>query len=224
MKNIKSMKNKSRYVLPVLSSMLLSGCSVFGVSTVEEAKYQIVQQDGEYSIRHYDPVMMAEVSIKKESYDKSTSKAFGFLFNYISGANQSKQKISMTAPVLKKPKESEKIAMTAPVFIDQNKTDNWSMSFVLPASFTPENTPSATNPEVHIHLRSAETFAVVQFSGTLSEANRQKYTNLLEAWIQEKGYKQAGLPVFAGYNPPWTIPAFRRNEVQILVNPLEIGC
>jgi hypothetical protein len=220
MKNLKMIKNKCRHVLPVLSSMLLSGCSFFGVSSVEEAKYQTVQQDGKYSIRHYDPVMMAEVSIKKEGYDSATSKAFGFLFGYISGENQSKQKIPMTAPVHSKPAESEDIAMTAPVFIDQNKAGNWSVSFVLPASFTVENTPLPTNPEVHVYLRSAEKVAVLQFSGTLSEASRQKYTKLLEAWIQKKGYQQEGLPVFAGYNPPWTISAFRRNEVQILINPL----
>ena len=211
---------KSLYLLPAISSVLLSGCSVFGVSNVEEAKYQTVKQDGQYSIRHYDPVMVAEVSIKKESYDKSTNKAFNLLFDYITGANEGKQMISMTAPVLNEAKESEKISMTAPVFIDQQSTGNWSMSFVLPADFTPDTTPIPTDPQVHVYLRKAQEVAVVRFSGTLSEDSRMKYTKLLESWIQDNGYKKGGRPVYAGYNPPWTIPAFRRNEVQILIESL----
>ena len=42
---------------------------------------------------------------------------------------------------------------------------------------------------------------------------------MLEAWIQGNGYKITGAYKVAGYNPPFTIPALRRNEVLI---PVEI--
>jgi hypothetical protein len=63
-----------------------------------EAKYQIVKKEGEFELRDYTAQILAEISVDGELEDAG-KKAFQPLFQYISGQNQSENKIAMTAPV-----------------------------------------------------------------------------------------------------------------------------
>jgi hypothetical protein len=44
----------------VLTLFFLSGCSVFGIRTAEEARYTVLVQDGEIQIRQYERVIAAQ--------------------------------------------------------------------------------------------------------------------------------------------------------------------
>jgi hypothetical protein len=57
--------------------------------------------------------------------------------------------------------------------------------------------------------------ASIQFSGTLSDSNVEKYTRILKTWMTENGYEAISEPVKAGYNGPLTLPFWRRNEMLI---------
>ena len=46
------------------------------------------------------------------------------------------------------------------------------------------------------------------------EAERQS----LAGWIEARGLGHAGDWQMAGYNPPWTIPMLRRNEVLVTLS------
>ena len=53
----------------------------------------------------------------------------------------------------------------------------------------------------------------IQFSGLLSDSNIEKHTKVLSKWVKDKGFSSSGKVVSAGYNGPFTLPMFRRNEV-----------
>ena len=79
----------------------------------ETPKYKILQQDGDFEVRQYEPRIVAEVSVDGEM-DTATREGFRILAAYIFGKNAGQQSIAMTAPVTQAA-DPVKIAMTAPV-------------------------------------------------------------------------------------------------------------
>ncbi len=204
-----------------ITVIMLSGCSVFGKSGIEIAPYKVIESDGAQKIelRHYDRLVLVSTPMQGQ-IDERQNRAFGKLFDYISGENKQRSKIEMTAPVFMGSDDEDsrvKIPMTAPVFMG-GKGDQSLMSFVLPESFSLENAPIPQDPDVKLHELKNYTVAAITFSGVLKQKNIEKHKAILEAWIEKQGYKKIGSYKAAGYNPPFTLPAFRRNEVLIPVH------
>ncbi|NTV66460.1 MAG: heme-binding protein [Chlorobaculum sp.] len=204
-------------VMLMLTSLLLAGCSVLGKREAAEPHFEVLKNDGAFEVRRYGPMVIAETFLSEESYSSASGKGFNRLAGYIFGKNRSKTSISMTAPVLQE-RGSEKISMTAPV-LQQPGKGGWSMAFVLPEGFTLESAPEPLDPEVKLRELPASTVAVVTFSGLHSAANLEKYGRQLQAWLKKQGYRPISEPKLASYDPPWTIPFLRRNEVQIMIAP-----
>ncbi|MFY8274701.1 SOUL family heme-binding protein [Pseudoalteromonas sp. SSDWG2] len=192
--------------------LFLSGCSVFGVNGVESAPYTVLDTDEQANIevRSYQSMVLVSASMDNN--------AFRRLFRYISGENKGQKEIAMTAPVfMNDDRQGMKIAMTAPVFMTQN-TQGAFMSFVMPSEFTLETTPEPLDPNLVVSQVIDYTAAAIQFSGTMSQRNVLKHTELLKSWLIENDYVALGYPVKAGYNGPWTIPKMRRNEILFAVS------
>jgi hypothetical protein len=193
-------------------------CSVVGQSDVENAPYTLIKSDviQNIEVRNYDSMVLVSTSMSSDSGNG----AFRKLFGYITGDNEGAIEISMTAPVImddnNAPKKGTDISMTAPVFMNDN-ADNSLMSFVMPKDFTLATTPKPTNPEVYVSELKDYKVAVIQFSGTLSDSNVEKHTNMLTTWMTKNGYNAISEPVNAAYNGPLTLPMWRRNEVLIEV-------
>jgi hypothetical protein len=202
-------------VMLMLTSLLLAGCSVLGKRDAAEPHYDTLKHDGPFEVRRYGPMVIAETFIDGESYSAASGKGFNRLAGYIFGKNRSKTSISMTAPVLQE-RGSEKISMTAPVLQHPDK-GGWSMAFVLPDGFTLQSAPEPLDPEVKLREVPPATIAVVTFSGLHSAANLEKYGRQLQTWLKKQGYRELSEPRLASYDPPWTIPFLRRNEVQIMI-------
>jgi effector-binding domain-containing protein len=217
---------KVKFILSILTSIFVTGCSVVGESDVETAPYTILKADEaqKVEVRNYDSMVLVSTSMSSESGNS----AFSTLFSYITGDNEGATEIAMTAPVIMNDKNKEKkvakngaikgseISMTAPVFMNDS-ADSSMMSFVMPKDFTLATTPKPTNPEVYVSELKDYKVATIQFSGTLSDSNVEKYTNILTSWISENGYEAISDPVKAGYNGPLTLPIWRRNEMLIEV-------
>lgn len=210
-----------KVIMICASLVLLSGCSVVGKESVENAPYTIVQTAAEneaIELRTYDRMILISAPMNG-GIEGERNNAFRALFKYISGDNVDQSKIAMTAPVIMDDaaKDSGKeIPMTAPVFMDGDN-ESAMMSFVMPADFTLETTPVPTNPDVKVQELLDYMVAAITFNGRLEQGNIDKHRELLLEWIVENDYKQIGPYRAAGYNPPFTIPAFRRNEVLIPV-------
>ncbi len=201
----------------VATLLLNTGCSVLGKSSVEEASYRVLSKDDKFELREYAPLVVAETRVDAE-FKEAGNIAFRRLFGYISGDNTAKQKIAMTAPVIADANQGEEIRMTAPV-IGESDGDSWRYRFVLPASYTLESAPVPENENVTIVAVPATTVAVRRFSGLVSQADVEETSRQLADWMLANDLEAASEPRWAGYNPPWTLPFLRRNEVMIDVVP-----
>ena len=192
--------------------LLLTGATT--AMATEEAPYTVIKTDDIFELREYAPQLLAEIIVDGDLEDAG-NKAFRPLFRYISGDNTSRGKIAMTAPVSQEP-TGEKISMTAPVS-QQRVQGKWAVSFMMPASYTMETLPTPDDPNIKLRQVPARRVAVVRYSGFWSEEKYLFNKEKLETWIRENRFTVEGEPVWARYNPPFTLWFMRRNEILIPV-------
>jgi hypothetical protein len=202
----------------IVCALLLTACSVFGVrSGTEQDPYSVVARlDDNTEVRRYPPRLVAETSVMAPDERSGRNKAFRVLFDYISGANRSQKKVAMPAPV-ETAAAPEKIAMTVPVETKAQVAGPYVMRFFLPAEYTPATAPEPTNPDVRIVEIPERTIAVLRFSGSRGSDNVKHHASELDRVLEESSWRAAGEPTTLFYDPPWTIPFLRRNEVAVPV-------
>ena len=203
---------KPNRLITILGLFLLTG-AVTAMAT-EEAPYTVLKTDDIFELREYPPQILAEILVEGDLKDAG-NKAFRPLFRYISGGNKSRKKIAMTAPVSQEQK-GEKIAMTAPVG-QQRMQGKWAVSFMMPASYTMETLPIPDDSNITLRQVPARRVAVVRYSGVWSEEKYQLHKEKLEKWIKDNFFIVTGDPIWARYNPPYTLWFMRRNEILIPV-------
>lgn len=204
-----------KHALILSASLLLAGCSVFGdQGDIEQPPYRVVSTLAEnITIRTYGERIAVEATVTGKAMDGSEGDAFGLLFDYISGANVAKAEIAMTAPV-ETSGASRSIEMTAPVE-SRYGNDSMTMRFFLPSSFTRETAPRPTDPRVQLVFLPPETYAVLTYAGSRGRDTVLEKERELRAALSAAGI-EAGPDVRAYfYDPPWTLPRFRTNEVAI---------
>jgi hypothetical protein len=194
----------------LLLLIITGGCA--GVS--EEAKYSVVLNEGDLELRRYEAQIVAETIVEGD-FDELGNEAFRRLFGYISGKNRKNEPIPMTAPVSQE-SEGEKIPMTAPVN-QERSGDRWSITFLMPSDYTMQTLPEPVDERVHIREVSERLMAAITYSGTWSRKRYELHKEKLLDWMRDKKFEQAGEPVYARYNPPFTLWFMRRNEVLIPV-------
>ena len=207
------MKHSIRIILA--AAVIIVGA--MDAMAIEEAAYKVLKQENNFEIRDYAPHILAE-TIVAGNFEEAGNKAFKVLFRYISGGNRSREKVAMTAPVSQK-RKGEEIKMTAPVG-QRSVQEKWAVSFMMPASYTMETLPEPEDPEVTLRRIPARRMAAVSYSGFWNEKNYLRYKLELESWIHEQRLSIAGEPLWARYNPPFTLWFLRRNEILI---PIEAG-
>ena len=206
-----------KYTIPIILLMVIFTGGVREVMAVEEAQYSVLEKDDRFEIRDYTPHILAEIIVEGD-IEQAGNKAFNRLFRYISGENRSRDKIEMTAPVSQESR-GEKIKMTAPVSL-QPTQGRWAVSFMMPAAYTLETLPEPEDSGIILRQVPARRMATVRYSGFWSEKNYLRYKNELEAWIHKRGMTILGDPIWARYNPPFTLWFLRRNEILIPVNSI----
>lgn len=184
----------------------------------DEPEFKTILKDDKFEIREYAPKIIAQVEVFGD-FDDASSKGFKILADYIFGNNISKDgksRIEMTAPVEMEPL-SQKMNMAKPVLTEGND-NTWIVSFIMPNEFTLETLPEPNDKNIKISSLPKEKYAVIVFSGLVRESSYQEKENLLTQFIKIKKLKTSGEIKIARYNPPWTLPFFRRNELMIKVN------
>lgn len=209
------MKKKWTMITSIIALILIFGVLAGPVmSDVEKPDYKVIQSEQNIEIRQYEPMIIAEVEVDGKRED-AIGDGFRLLADYIFGNNTVQQVISMTAPVQQK--ENQKIAMTAPVQ-QQSTGKSWRMSFVMPSKYSMDSLPVPNNNRVRLKEILTKKFVVIEFSGTNSNENVTEHENQLMNYIEANQIKINGSPKYAFYNPPWSLPFLRRNEVMIEIN------
>ena len=201
-------------VLWIMVALLVIAAASWGpvVSQVEQAKYSVAESHGAIEIRDYEPMIVAQARVSG-ARKPAISEGFRTIADFIFGNNTASQKVSMTAPVTQQ--TSQAIAMTAPVIQQPAENDTWEVRFVMPAEFTRETLPKPNNPDIQIIEVPAKRFVVIRFSGSSDDALLAKKKQALQSFIANKKLSAISEPTFAFFNPPWTLPILRRNEVMI---------
>jgi hypothetical protein len=193
-----------------ITTLLLIG----NVMAVEEAKYIVLHEEDEFELREYESHILAETAVDGE-FEDAGSEAFPRLFKYISGNNKQQQKVAMTSPVAQEP-FNQKIEMTSPVG-QQKQNGRWTVSFMMPASFTLEKTPEPNDVNVSIREVPIRLIAAVRYSGFWSEKSYRRNLLKLQNWMTNNRLTPVGKATWARYNSPFTPWFFRRNEILVPV-------
>ena len=184
----------------------------------EEPKYRVEKTYGDFEVRLYAPVIVAETEVGGE-FGKGSNEGFRRLAGYIFGGNDGGRKIAMTAPVGAEPvrgkAEGTTIAMTAPVGA-QPKGEGWLVTFTMPSKWTMASLPVPDDERVRLREVPARRMAAVRFSGTWGAEKFEAVAARLRDQMRDEGLVPADAPpVFARYDPPWTPWFLRRNEVLV---------
>jgi hypothetical protein len=213
-----AMKIQRRSIITFLMIPLLILSITGNVMATEEAKYAVLEKDGHFELRQYEPCIVAETLVEGD-FDEVGSAGFRRLFRYISGDNQTKKTISMTAPVAQEMR-SEKISMTAPV-TQQKAGKDWSIAFVMPAEYTMATLPMPNDAKITLRAIPARLVAAITYSGTWGESRYEEHKALLDQMMSKRKLKAAGEYIYARYNPPFTPWFIRRNEVLVPVERIK---
>ena len=200
----------------------LSASSQMARAMVEKPKFERLERRDGYEVRRYPACIVAQVTVSGGEED-AMSKGFGALADYIFGNNVSQSKVAMTSPVIQEAGASEKVAMTSPVLQENGGTDSAGqvVQFVMPSKYTMETLPKPNNPAVTLAQRGERTYAVHKFSWRGKDEQMHKKEAELRTALARDGVSVTGSAVYARYDPPWTLPIFRRNEVLLPIEYIE---
>jgi hypothetical protein len=176
--------------LMVLLQSIFSSSANAGYETPD---YRVVSSNGAFEIRDYPSLTVVSAPMPHRGQDG----AFMKLFRFIEGRNDRAEKIPMTTPVL------------------MSGTESGTMSFVVPKAVAEHGVPAPSNPELSVSTKPASRLAVYRFSGSAKPAAAEAAAKKLLAWVASAGFKPEGSPIFAYYDPPWTLWFLRRNEVLV---------
>lgn len=167
---------------------------------VEQVPYRVITNYPGFELREYQDYSLVSVDAPGD-VEEASYRGFGPLFRYISGGNNSGQKIAMTAPVFQEAK--------APTI--------HRISFAMPKDFSPSDIPTPDTSLLSIDHVPAHTAAALTFRGSWNAKRLEHKTSELRTLMATEGLQESGPPLFARYDPPYKPPVFRRNEVIIPV-------
>ena len=183
-----------RQILHCLVALILMGIANMAYS-VEEPSYKIVGKIDKVEIRHYQTVVQATTNL----IDSGQSTAgFRRLAGFIFGGNDARQDIAMTAPV----QETLGSGLVQ-------------LAFTMPAGYNLENLPNPNDPAVMLSEVPPRNMAVIRFSGWATASKIRRYQQQLLASIKSEKVTAVSAPILNQYNPPWTLPFLRRNEIMV---------
>ena len=181
---------------------LLTVCLLLPViavaNSIEEPAWELVDQIGPVELRRYEPSIEARTPLQSS---RETTGGFGRLAGYIFGDNVGGEKIAMTAPV------TETLVADGPV-----------MSFTMPSAYDMAALPTPHDDSVTLHEVPGRTVAAVRFSGWATGGKVRRFTRELLTTLEQQGITVSGDPSLNQYNPPWTPPFMRRNEITVEVS------
>jgi hypothetical protein len=199
------------HLLSILFVLLIS--SILAPSqalAAKEPQRTLVYQDGPFQIRDYGPAVVAETEVRGERA-AAINEGFRRLALFIFGGNEPGREFAMTTPVTQRSR-GEQFAMTAPV-AQVASGDGWVVAFYMPSGSRVGDMPRPLDANVVLREQPRRRVAVLRFSGLGTEANLGRRTEELRERLAARGEVAISAETYAFYDPPWTPPWMRRNEI-----------
>ncbi|KAF2296461.1 hypothetical protein GH714_038289 [Hevea brasiliensis] len=218
----------AKYVFPKRFESRNLEEALMAVPDLETVEYKVLSRRDQYEIREVEPYFIAETTMPgKTGFDFSgASQSFNVLAEYLFGKNTTKEKMEMSTPVFTRKAQSvgERMEMTTPVITKKMEDqDKWQMSFVMPSKYG-ANLPLPKDPTVKIKEVPRKVVAVAVFSGFVTDEDvKQRELKLRNALKNDMQFrvKEGASPEVAQFNPPFTLPFTRRNEIALEVKRKE---
>ncbi|CAA7059999.1 unnamed protein product [Microthlaspi erraticum] len=218
----------AKYVFPKRFNSSNLEEALMSVPDLETMNFRVLSRTDKYEIREVEPYFVAETTMPGENgFDfYGASRSFNVLAEYLFGKNTVNEKMEMTTPVVTRKVQSvgKKMEITTPVITRKAKEQTqWQMSFVMPSKYG-SNLPLPKDASVKIQEVPRKIVAVVAFSGYVTDEEIEKREQELRRSLQnDKMFRvKYGVSVeVAQYNPPFTLPFTRRNEVSLEVESKE---
>lgn len=163
----------------------------------EEMPYEVRGNDGRFELRRYPAFAVARTGLRNDEDD-----SFRRLFDFISGANNRREKIPMTVPVL----------------FERERGAAGTMTFLMPKAIERRGVPHPYAPEVELGQRPPAEVAVVRFRGRMDEKREQRALAKLRDWMRTKNLEAEGEPIIAYYDSPFIPGLLRRNEAMVRIS------
>ncbi len=169
------------------------------ISDIEMYSYKVLKKYDLFEIRKYDAANFSYVTMKTDSYQKSSGSGFKSLAGYIFGGNEKKESIAMTSPVV------------------MNLEETVTMQFMIPKKYNLDDLPKPNNPDVKFKTEKEKFMATIAFGGWSSDKKIAEYTDKLKTLLKENGIAHLNNFSYFGYNPPFQL-INRRNEIAVEID------
>lgn len=192
-----------RVVIALVLIAVVTGCAMVGfTSALEQPDYKVIEQlPGGVEIRQYEARTYASSRVEGTGME-ARRQGFRLLFNYITGENKGDEEISMTVPVATEIEEKEHV-----------------MQFFLPSEYNETTAPAPKNPNVSIGTIAPRIEAALEYTGSQSVQRAQQHAILMKQDLENSNWQMKGDIRSMFYNPPFSIPFLRRNEVIVEITP-----
>ncbi len=168
----------------------------------DEPTYSAETLTRDVEIRRYGARVVAETTVVADE-ESARNAGFRRLARYIFGANQVHEKVSMTAPVAQ----------------EAVGDGEWLIRFFMPADKTLGSLPRPDDAEIRLVAVPPATTAVRRFTGIPTRRVVALQTAQLMKTLREFGFEAMDTSAAWFYDPPWTVPVLRRNEIAVPVKP-----
>lgn len=170
------------FILALAVALTLVGCQATRAG-YESAPYRVVRADGKFELRDYPALTVVETIMT--SSGNAADGSFNRLFGFITGRNETKQKIAMTTTVFMSGSDSNRM-----------------MAFVMSAKMNAAQAPKPAEASLTVRELAAGRFAVLRFSGGRNEKQEAEALGRLKTWMAAEGLSVLSPPVFGYFDPP----------------------
>ena len=194
---------------------LLGGAVLYYLKerATEEPDYRTLRTDGEFQIRDYPAMVIAETVVQGPRR-QALGEGFRRLADYIFARSRSGDELAMTVPVMQD--SGDPMASDPPLFDDEIE-DGWRTRFVMPRGRQASDLPTPPN-EIELVTLPPRKIAVVSFSGRPGDRELAEAEDRLRGWLARHGERSEAEPEYAFYNSPMIPGPLRRNEVWLALD------
>ena len=172
---------------------------------LESPDYTIISSTSEFEIRKYNGYSVCRTT----SDDADNVDDVNMMDPMASGDNFNE----LASYIFGKNTGDDELAMTTPVMTQKN-----SMEFVLADGLTADTAPAPLSSKVSLADIPPQTLAVRTFKGLATDGEVRRQREALEDALLAEAIEFDNLSLkVAQYNPPYTLPWLRRNEVTLKV-------